>query len=339
VKSRALVVGGTGFLGGAIARAASAAGLDVTILSRGIKSSDAKGFEYVIADRLGPIEALQHAKFDAVFDTCAYTPHSVRHLLSSIGDDVIRYVLVSSASVYGDWSQPCLKEDTAVESATDADLAVAAQMEATSALDANNAGDSYGRLKRACEIVAKEMLGERAIILRAGLLIGAGDYTDRMTWWVRRFDEGGKVPVPLPHDRSLQAIDVRDAAAFAVKAALDRQSGIFNLTSEPFPFKHLADVIGSATGNNADAVWLDEDAFFSSGVEPWDELPLIVPQGELFKHFFEVSVQKAKTAGLKTRPLAETVNAILRWDRTRRDVEPSCGLTKPHEAALLRRAI
>jgi 2'-hydroxyisoflavone reductase len=247
MPGKVLVAGGTGFLGGAIADAALAAGYDVSVLSRGLKATEKPGIHYVKGDRLGLLETLRGQKFDLAFDTCAFTPNSVKHLLEAIGEGLNRYVLISSVSVYGDWSKQGLREDDPVPSASEADLQHAVTMEQSSRLDAQSADDAYGRLKRACELTAEHLLGDRAISLRAGLLIGAGDYTDRMTWWVRRIDQGGKLPVPLPKDRPLQVIDVRDAAAFALKVAREGRPGIFNLTSEPFSITQLVETIQSGS--------------------------------------------------------------------------------------------
>jgi len=281
------------------------------------------------------LETLREQKFDLVFDTCAFTPNSVKHLLEAVGEGLDRYVLISSASVYGDWSRRGLREDDQVPAASEADLQHATKMEQSSKLDAQSADDAYGRLKRACELMAERLLGERAISLRSGLLIGAGDYTDRMTWWVRRIDQGGRIPVPLPKDRPLQAIDVRDAAAFALKAACDGKSGIFNLTSEPFTMVQLFDVIQSTAASRTIPVWFDEKKFAAAGVAPWTELPLWLPDSEKYRYFFEVSVAKATAAGLQVRPLRETIDNILQWDRTRRNSPLSCGLSSEHEAQLL----
>lgn len=271
-----------------------------------------------------------------VLDTCAFTPNSVKHLLNRVGDGLQRYVLVSSASVYADCSQRGPRESDSVPDASTNDLQVAAEMESSGNLNANSAGDSYGPLKRACERMAEEMLGDRAISLRAGLLVGAGDYTDRMTWWVRRADEGGLLPVPLPETRPLQAIDVRDAAAFALKAAADSRSGIFNLTSQSFTMRHLLDTCQAVTKSTLEIDWVDERAFIATRVEPWTELPLWLADESTTRHFFEVDVTRAIAAGLTFRALHETVNNILEWDRSRRHVKLGCGLTRDKEAEILR---
>ena len=254
---KALVVGGTGFLGGAIVEAAVAAGCEVAVLSRGqTRRTLPEGVRVLQGDRHDDLAVLAGERFDLVFDTCGYTPDAVERLLRVVGPGLQRYLFVSSVSVYRDYSKPRLCETDPVPMASEADFAVARSLPAEQRSDAVAYGQSYGPLKRACEVVAQEMLGERAILLRSGLLVGAGDYSDRLTWWVRRIDQGGRIPVPAAKDSFFQMIDVRDAAAFAVRAAMEGRSGIYNMTSRDMPLSALLDAIVAVTGADAELVWL-----------------------------------------------------------------------------------
>jgi 2'-hydroxyisoflavone reductase len=75
---------------------------------------------------------------------------------------------------------------------------------------------------------------------------------------------------------------------------------------------------------------------YASSVEPWSEAPLWIPPSDAtFRHFLEVDAAKAFASGLRTRPLQETVQQILAWDRSRRDMPLKTGLSREMEAALL----
>jgi 2'-hydroxyisoflavone reductase len=277
-------------------------------------------------DRNGALEALRGLRVDHVFDICAHAPGQVAALLAALGTGVGRDVLASSVSVSGDYSRPGLDESVPVPTATDADLAVAAGVPAAERSRAFAYGASYGPLKRACECVALERLGDRALILRAGLLVGAGDYTDRLTWWARRIDEGGRVPALLPHDRAVQMIDVRDAAAFAVRAAATGRQGLYNLTG---PVQTLGDVLQTicdASGSGAELVWLDKQSFDEAGILPWPDLPPVVADGSAFARFLEVGTVRAQDDGLTCRPLRDTVAGLLVQDRTDRARPLKCGI-------------
>ena len=217
---KTLVVGGSGFLGGAIVDAALAAGHDVTILTRG-KTNRAQSLKTKIltANRYGSLDILKDQNFDLVFDTCAYTPDAVENLLNAVGNTIQRYVMISSISAYGDFSKPQMDEIEPVPDATKSDLDIARECIQNDNVSAPTLGESYGRLKRACEVMAQNILDERAICLRVGSLVGAGDYTDRLTWWVRRIDQGGQIlhPCPKPNPYKLLMCAMQQISRFTLR--------------------------------------------------------------------------------------------------------------------------
>lgn len=332
-----LIVGGTGFLGGAIVRVAVAGGDRVTVLSR--RTAGEVGMpdvEILTADRHHDLSVLRGRCFDLVFDTCGYAPDAVDGLLQALEPFEGRYVFISSASVYGDYARPKLTEDAAAPRATPEHLVLAASLPWKNRAEASAYGKAYGPLKRECECTALERLGDRALILRSGLLVGAGDYTDRLTWWLRRIDTGGQIPVPGPPERPIQLIDVHDAAAFAYRGAVSGLHGVYNLTGRPMAMAALLDAACRIAASEARLVWIDEDQVISSGIKAWTEIPLWLPmKSGPFRHFFEIDVEKAHTAGLQHRALDATLGDILAWDRGRRDQPMTCGMSKAQEDILL----
>ncbi|MFQ6546694.1 NAD-dependent epimerase/dehydratase family protein [Aestuariibius sp. 2305UL40-4] len=337
---RCLVVGGTGFLGGAIADALIDAGHSVAILSRGETDRVSRASAEIIqADRYGPLDALGGYAFDWVFDSCAYSPDALTSLLPALGDGVGRYVLISSISAYGTFRTKGLDETADVPGATEDDLEVAAGLPPERRASAFAYGASYGPLKRACEVAAEDVLGDRATSLRVGLLVGAGDYTDRLTWWVRRIDtargERRTIPAPAPEDRPVQLIDVRDAAEFAVLCASDGLAGIWNVTGAPVPFSEVLHAIRDLSQSEAAFVWVDEEKIARSDVAPWVDIPMMAPPLSDFRYFLEVSTAKATAAGLICRPLKETLAPLLDWDLGRREVDLKGGMSAEQEERLL----
>jgi 2'-hydroxyisoflavone reductase len=276
---------------------------------------------------------LRHHHFDYVFDTCAYIPEAVTHLLDALTIPPDRYVMVSSISAYPDFSTPALSETDAVPTATDDDLAPYRAVPLADRGKVPMVPESYGPLKRACEIAAMDALGPAAILLRAGLLVGAGDRSDPLTWWVRWIDQGGVIPVPS--DRPVQFIDMRDVADFAVRAAVSGASGLYNVTSTPTSFADVLDLTRSLAGSSARFVTLSDQAFLDAEVGPWMNLPLWLPASHEHARFFGISTARATAAGLCIRPLTETLRPLLDWDRSRRDVPLGCALTAEQEKALL----
>ena len=333
---KSLVVGGTGFLGGAIVDSIARAGHQVTVLSRGGTKRDLPdGTRTLHGDRYGSLVALRNEQFDFVFDTCAFSPDAVENLLDAIGLGFRRYVLVSSISAYGTFLKPLLNESDAVPTANEADVEVARNVPERNRGNAAAYGASYGPLKRACEILAHDRLGEKAISLRVGLLAGAGDYTDRLTWWVRRIDQGGMVVAPAPHSRPIQLIDARDAAKFAVHAAVSELSGIYNVTGPEMPLCAVLNEAIRISKSDAELVWVSEQKLKDAEIEAWSEMPLMAPPVPSFRYLMQVDTGKAHAAGLTTRPPTDTLEQVLRWDRLNRERPLKCGVSPEKERAAL----
>jgi 2'-hydroxyisoflavone reductase len=326
-----LVVGGTGFLGAQIAETARRAGHKVSILSRQPQKVD--GIECLLGDRFGPLDALNGRRFDLILDTCAYIPDAVLHLLDRVASPPKRYVIVSSISVHEDFSLPGISEETPVRTASAEERAPYAAVPLAERGKVRMAPESYGPLKRACEIAAFDRLGDQVIALRAGLLVGAGDRSDRLTWWVRRIDLGG--PIPVPTDRPVQFIDAGDVAEFGILAAMSGQSGIFNVAGDPIPLYSVLDAIRDLSGSDARFIPCSDQALLDAGIGPWINFPLWLPDTPDTAHFFGIGTGRAKSAGLRTRPLAETLGPLITWDRSRRNQPLTCGLTPEQEQALL----
>lgn len=182
-----LIIGGTRFLGRHLVEEALARSHEITLFNRG-RSNPAlfPQLETILGDRERDLEKLTQAgrTWDAVIDTSGYLPRLVRLSASVLEKSVRRYVFISSISVYEnfreigiDESYPVGKmEDETVEEIT---------------------GESYGPLKALCEKAVQEVFGgERALIVRPGLIVGPHDPTDRFTYWPVRVARGGDVLAP-----------------------------------------------------------------------------------------------------------------------------------------------
>jgi 2'-hydroxyisoflavone reductase len=334
---KVLVAGGTGFLGGAIARCAMRRKHDVTILSRGAKPADAiPGATYITADRVKDLSALKTLHFDLVADTCAFTPWHVTDLLDSLARPPSIYAFVSSINVYGAHPTPQMDETADTPRATPEHFEAARMIPEGAECNGASYSENYGPLKREAELAAIERLGDGALILRSGLLVGAGDYTDRLTYWVRRTDSGGEFAAPGTHDRLVQLIDVRDFAEFILHTAERSVGGVFNITGNPMPFGHVLEQCIAVAKSNAKPRWISDSKIAEKNIAMWTELPMWLPDAEKnFAHFLNTSIEKALSHGLAFRPLEKTLNNILDWDRTRRHVPLKCGLTPEREALLL----
>jgi 2'-hydroxyisoflavone reductase len=298
-----LILGGTKFLGRHAVAAARAAGHDVTIFTRGQTNPDVfPEIEHLQGDRDGDLTSLEGRTWDGVVDTSGYVPRILRQSAELLRDAVGRYVFVSSISAYADFSKP-IDESTPV-----------AQLEDPTTEEIM---EHYGALKAACEVVIDEVYGDRGASVRAGLIVGPYDPTDRLTYWPRRIAAGGDVLGPGDPSAPVQFIDARDLAAWLVKLALEGPGGVFNATgpAEPLTFADFLERARTAIGSDARVVWVDEQTVLDAEVEAWSELPLWLP-GNDYAGMARADTQRARAAGLTFRPLEETVVDTLAWDRT-----------------------
>jgi len=306
---RLLVLGGTKFLGRHGVDAALAAGHDVTIFTRGETNPELfPEVEHLVGDRDGKLDALAGRSWDGVVDTSGYVPRVVRQSAELLRDAVGRYVFVSSISVYDDFSDP-VDESSPV-----------AKLEDPSTEEIMEA---YGALKAACENVVDEVYGDRGTAVRAGLIVGPYDPTDRFTYWARRLAAGGDVLAPGRPEQPVQVVDGRDLARWLVRLALHGPGGTFDATG---PQLTLGEVLERLRGSS-NLVWVEKP----EGVTPWTELPLWLPEDGWFLMRRDVSA--AQAAGLSCRRLEETARDTEAWDRGEPGDRPT--LTREREAEIL----
>ncbi|MFF2830759.1 NAD-dependent epimerase/dehydratase family protein [Cellulosimicrobium cellulans] len=347
--TRLLVLGGSDFVGRAVVDDALARGWDVTVLNRG-STPVPDGVRQLVGDRTRQdgLDAL-HAedvpqKWDVVVDTWSWAPVAVRDAARTLagrlpGDN--RYVYVSSRSVY-----PFPPARGAAETAA----LVEGDPE-------DEASDDYARAKRGAEIAAVDALGDRAILLRAGLILGPRENVGRLPWWLRRVARGGPVLAPGPADLPLQYVDARDLAAFALDAALAGASGPVDVVSAPGHttmgellaacVEATADDAAAAGNPPAELVWVEPEAVLAAGIEPWTQLPVWLPPGELHDALHGSDTSRAYALGLRPRDVRETVRDTWTWLRAldaadeatpQRTDRPAVGLPPDLEAAALRAA-
>jgi len=319
---RLLVLGGTKFLGRAVVEAALARGHDVTLFNRGRTNPELfPEVEKIRGDRTQDLNALAGHRWDAALDMATFLPRVVRLSSGALRDAVARYVYVSSISAYADQSVPPVEGNP---------VAVLADPNSESL-------DDYGPLKATCEQIVGDTFDKRALIIRPGLIVGPHDPTDRFTYWPRRIAQGGRVLAPAPPDAPVQFIDVRDLAAWVVHAAEAELDGIYNATGEPLTFERFLEECRRVAGD-AEIAWVESERLVDAGVAEWTELPLWIVSPEYSAtHLADVS--RAVAAGLRFRPLAQTIRDTLAWDAQREwPRAEGVGLTPAREGELLANA-
>ncbi|WP_199040485.1 NAD-dependent epimerase/dehydratase family protein [Glycomyces salinus] len=320
-----LVLGGTVYLSKAVAKAAVERGSRVTVAARGASGEPPEGVEFVRIDRSSPegVAPLAGRSFDAVVDV-SRIPAQVGPVLDALADGAGHWTFVSSISVYAD---PSARGDRTLEP--------------SSADETETSLELYGRNKVTCENLVRERLGDRAFVPRPGLIVGAGDNSDRLGCWPLRIAEGGEVLAPGRPERQVQWIDVEDLAAWILDAGERGVVGTFDAIGRPIAmerFLHgIADtLIGlGVIEARPEFTWVPQDFLAEHGVNPWagpDSLGLWLPEPD-YDGMVSHDPESAFGAGLATVSLATTIE---RWWKANADAPRlTAGLTREKEGTVL----
>lgn len=296
-----LVLGGTGFVGRAVVEEGLLRGWQVTMFNRGHVPTVDPSIHRVIGDRLIPetLTGLQHDEWDIVVDTWSGAPRAVLDSSNVLRDRTGHFVYISSGSVY----------------APPVPLGVT-ETSPTVPGDANAESGDYPDLKRGAELAVAEVFGERALMARAGLILGPHEDVGRLTWWLNRMASGGEILAPGPADLQIQLIDARDVAIFALDAALAHETGPFNVISRRghATMYSLLESCRTVAGTaDAHLTWVDPAAIAAAGIEAWSELPIWLPPDSPSIAMHAANSDRAHAAGLRCRPVEQTVRDTWEW--------------------------
>jgi 2'-hydroxyisoflavone reductase len=321
-----LIIGGRRFLGRHLVETALSMGHEITLFNRGQTNPHLfPDVETITGDRDGGLEKLKNRSWDAIIDTCGDMSRIVKASAESLADAVDRYVFISSIQVYADLSaagnnetSPTAKlEDGAAEEATE---------------------ETFGARKALCEKAVEETFPNRALVVRPGLLVGPYDTSDRFTYWPHRARRGGRFIAPQPKDKRIQIIDTRDLSAWLFRKIEDGTTGIFNACGPEYPLtmKAFLEKCITATGSDAEIVWVDKDFLLEQKVKSWTEIPLWLPKKE-YAGMLDANNRKTITSGLTFRDLAETIRDTLSWADSRpSDYKFKSGLDPEREKEILK---
>lgn len=320
-----LLLGGTGWLGGHVARAALAAGHGVTALARGTAAVP-EGVHLVRADRVeaSAYEEVAHRDWDLVLDV-AWQPGLVRSAVAALGERAARWVYVSSGSVYRAADDAAGDEHDPLHEPLDADQAEP---------------DQYAAAKVACEQIVTTSLGDRAVIARAGLIGGSGDGSDRFGYYPAAFARAGSEAVLLPElgETMVQTISVADLASWLVTVGADpSHHGAYDACGQPITFTDLTAQARSAAGHTGPVITAEPEWLLAHRVGYFmgpRSLPFWLPPGH------ELTVtrgsQRAREAGLTWRPYRRMFDEALTDERNLGfDRERRAGLRRAEELELL----
>jgi len=296
-----LIVGGTAFVGRAIAWAAWHHGHEVTVLNRGVTVNDLpESIERLVGDRHGDLSALEGRRFDVTVDAIAYRPSDVERLADALEERGGHYIQISSISAYSDPPAPGANESTLTLLRDPGDLG------------APVGAATYGPLKAASERAGVACFKDAATIVRPTYVVGSFDTTLRFPYWVERARRGGEIVVPGPRESFMQYIDARDLANFVVRVADGALAGPFHVCG-PNPPDHFVDMIDRIANRVAPSgttlrVVGPEDV---RAAELEAKFPLW--SGGASENVLALDNSLAVSNGLALRPLEDSVDDVVSW--------------------------
>jgi nucleoside-diphosphate-sugar epimerase len=222
--ARALVIGGTLFIGRALVEQLLERGDDVVIMHRGRGTPFGTRVSEILCDRNDVASvraALTDRRFDVVYDNVydwerGTTADQVTAAAAAVSPGLRRYVFTSSMAVYPSGGPH-----------DEADPLVTA-----------GHPNAYGVHKAESERALFEMHrreGLRVATLRPAFIYGPYNPFDREAFFWDRFRAGRPIIIPEDGSRPLQWVHVRDVARAAVRAATEDAAigHAYNLANDP----------------------------------------------------------------------------------------------------------
>ncbi|MCG6949320.1 MAG: NAD-dependent epimerase/dehydratase family protein [Acidobacteria bacterium] len=314
-KLKILVLGGTGLIGPPMVDYAIARGHEVTLFNRGKTNTHLfPELEKLRGDRADDLSAVEDQveagrRWDAVIDNTASIPRWVTASAGLLAEAADYYLYTSSISAYADSSIPNQDETAPVGRISPED-------EAKVLTTKDITGENYGPLKARCEAEARKAFSnERSCIVRPGLIVGPGDYSDRFTYWPVRVYKGGEVMAPGNPDDPVQFIDARDLGEWNIRLVENGTTGIFNGVGPRSPMSIAGMLYGirATVDNDISFTWVDADFLEEHEVQPWMHMTVWVPPVGEYAGFAASNIDRAIEAGLTFRPLADTAVATMKY--------------------------
>jgi 2'-hydroxyisoflavone reductase len=287
---RVLILGGTKYLGRHLAEHALRAGHDVTLFNRGRTGPELfPGVPRLLGDRTADgdpagLTALGTGTWDMVFDFSGFHPRQVAATAGLLAPRIGQYVFMSSIAVYPPSAEAGRTEDAPLLPTAPDD-------------------GEYGNLKVACEREAEAAMPGRATSVRAGLISGPGDPFGAFTSWALAMAGAGVVPCAARAAQPVQVTDVRDLAAFLLRIG----PGPVNVMPPPMTFAEMLETCRRAGGGTATVSWTpDENVDDLGGF-------IVQPRDGSQDGAFQLSGERARRAGYRPRPFAETARDTIEW--------------------------
>ncbi|MEU1736726.1 NAD-dependent epimerase/dehydratase family protein [Streptosporangium sp. NPDC020145] len=285
--TRALVLGGTRFVGRAVVEALLPS-CEVTVLNRGTRPLWDPRIVQVVADRrdAASTRAVLRGSYDVVVDVSGTEPVHVRNVLDTPAvAGAVRYVYVSSAAVYrrGHAGPPFHEDDPA---------------------DGDPAWGGYGEDKAECERLLSGLPG--LTVLRPPYVYGPRNTEPRESFLWARMLTGQPIFVPGDGRTGIQFCHVRDLAeTVAAACAGTPPPGVYNVGGPGrCSFTDYLGLLAETAGTGHRAVHVHDEEVPARAYFPFRDLELTLDTTRL-----------DRTGAGAATPLADGLRETLAWLR------------------------
>jgi 2'-hydroxyisoflavone reductase len=299
---KVLILGGTQFLGRHLVETALALGYEVTIFNRGKSNPNLfPEVEKLVGDReKRELDSLKGRIWDCVIDTIGFQEtldQMVKESVDFLKDKTKYYAFISSISAYFEVN-PNFDEST------------------PTLLDVEKTPENYyGVNKARAEKIVTDAFGSQGLNVRAGLIVGKYEMSNRLTYWIKRIEHGGEVLTPVGPEYPLQLIDALDISRWIFKMINLKQGGNFNVTGPDHEINlgQLFDICKEITNSDANFTWIPNEFLQRHNVGEWREMPFWTTNQQLLIMTSRCNISKAINSGLEFRPIVETVTDVFEW--------------------------
>ena len=227
---RALVIGGTRFVGYHIVRKLLDENVEVTLFNRGQTADDfGNRVQRIHGDRKDYkkfYETFRRSRFDVVIDVIGYDPEDVEIAIKTFKGRIGQYIFISTGQVYlvtRNTHWPAREEDY--------------YQPLAECPPGEEAGYEYGVKKRACEDLLEEAYKFQkfpSVRFRFPIIHGPRDYSLRLYSYIRRILDGNPLIIPEDGDVIVRHVYVGDVvrAIFRVLQVESTRGKVYNVASK-----------------------------------------------------------------------------------------------------------
>lgn len=319
--SKALVTGGSGFIGRHLVSALVARGHSVRIFDQVVSGETAEGTEFVqgsVLDRASLLHALEGID-------CIYHLAGIAHLWTPRREDFDRVNRAGTETLLSAAGEK--NTQRIVHCSTEAILLPrkrsTAYIDETASLELSDMAGPYTRSKYSAEQAALSAArtGRPVVVVNPSLPVGPGDH--RLTPPTAMLARCLMTRMPVSFDFVLNLIDVRDIAEGMILAAEHGRIGErYILGGENISMRDLAKRIQRLTGKNPVKIWIPPPLAMAAGVvDEWlatkitHKMPAATAEGvRLALRAGPLDISKARREiGLTPRPIEQALAQAVTW--------------------------